>query len=447
MKEKTLRLQALDKKFIWHPFTQMKDWAQTNPLIIEKGSGAYLEDTEGKRYLDGVSSLWVNVHGHHQKDLDRAVIRQLNKIAHTTLLGLASPPSIELASKLIEIAPKGLSKVFYSDSGSTAVEIALKMAYQYWRQKDANSQRQKFITFHEAYHGDTLGSVSVGGIELFHDTFRPLLFDVLRLPSPYHFSFSGGIEELIAIMEKEVSEAKSKFIGIVMEPLIQGAAGMLTHPKGFLKAVRQFCDRHDLLLIADEVATGFGRTGKMFACEHENVTPDIMAVAKGITGGYLPLAATLAKEKIYEAFLGEHSDLKTFFHGHTYTGNALACSVALESLRLFDKNHLLKKIQSNVLYLEKNLKKFLELPHVLEVRQCGTMIGIHLVKDKEKREEYALSEKIGMHVCQKIRDYGVILRPLGNVIILMPPLAIQRKELDQLLKAAYQAIQDITQNP
>jgi adenosylmethionine-8-amino-7-oxononanoate aminotransferase len=446
MKEKTVYLQTSDKKFIWHPFTQMKDWEQTDPLIIEKGRGAYLEDTEGKRYLDGVSSLWVNVQGHRQKDLNNALIRQLNKIAHTTLLGLANPPSIELASKLVEIAPKGLTKVFYSDSGSTAVEIALKMAYQYWRQKEPHSRRGQFIAFHDAYHGDTLGSVSVGGIELFHSTFRPLLFEVARLPSPYHFRFPGGIEQLLAIMEKKVSETKSKFMGIVMEPLIQGAAGMLIHPKGFLKAVRDFCDRHDLLLIVDEVATGFGRTGRMFACEHENVTPDIMAVAKGITGGYLPLAATLAKEKIYKAFLGEHSDLKTFFHGHTYTGNALACSVALESLKLFNKNHLLKKIQSNVLYLEKKLQKFLELSHVAEIRQCGTMIGIHLMKDKDKKEEYSIREKIGIRVCQKVRDYGVILRPLGNVIVLMPPLSIQKRELDHLLKAAYRAICDITQD-
>jgi len=443
MKEKTLRLQRLDKKFVWHPFTQMKDWGISNPLIIEKGKGSYLEDTQGNRYLDGVSSLWVNVHGHRQKDLNKAIIRQLNKIAHTTLLGLSSPPSIELASKLIEIAPKGLSKVFYSDSGSTAMEIALKMAYQYWRQKEPHSSREKFITFQEAYHGDTLGSVSVGGIELFHDTFRPLLFDVVRLPSPYYFRFQGGIERLIAMMEKKQSEAKSKYIGIVMEPLIQGAAGMLIHPEGFLKAVRQFCDRHDLLLIVDEVATGFGRTGKMFACEHEGVTPDIMAIAKGITGGYLPLAATLAKEKIYEAFLGEYSDLKTFFHGHTYTGNALACSVALESLKLFDKNNLLEKIQFNVVYLKKKLQKFLDLPHVGEIRQCGTMIGIHLVKNR--KEDYALKQKVGIRVCQKARDYGVILRPLGNVIVLMPPLMIRKKELNHLLDAAYRAIADITQ--
>lgn len=446
MKEKTLRLQEMDKKFVWHPFTQMKDWSRMEPLIIEKGSGIFLEDTEGRRYLDGVSSLWVNVHGHRQRQLDQAVIKQLNKIAHTTLLGLASPPSIELASKLVEIAPKGLTKVFYSDSGSTSVEIALKMAYQYWRQKDPGSERKRFLTFHEAYHGDTLGAVSVGGIELFHHIFSPLLFEVSRLPSPYHFRFPGGIRKLLDMMEHEISSSKSKFIGVVMEPLVQAAAGMLIHPKGFLKAARQFCDRHGLLLIVDEVATGFGRTGKMFACEHENITPDILAVAKGITGGYLPLAATLAKEKIYEAFLGEHSDLKTFFHGHTYTGNALACSVALESLKLFEKTCLLGRIQSNIRHLRKALKKFLHLSHVLEIRQCGTMIGIHLVKDRKKREEYTLSDKIGIRVCQKARDYGVILRPLGNVIVLMPPLAIEKRELNNiLLKAAYQAIQDITE--
>ncbi|MBI1884187.1 MAG: adenosylmethionine--8-amino-7-oxononanoate transaminase [Chlamydiae bacterium] len=433
---KTLRLQELDKLYVWHPFTQMKDWVEDHPLIIESGDGVFLQDTDGKKYLDGVSSLWVTVHGHRKKALDRSLTRQLKKIAHSTLLGLANVPSIELAKELIQIAPKGLTKVFYSDNGSTAVEVALKMAYQYWQHIEPGSQRTKFISFREDYHGDTLGSVSVGGMDLFHRIFKPLLFDVIHFPSPYFFRNKDATNPLIQKMEEVMVQNKNRIIGVVMEPLIQAAAGMLLHPNGFLKAVRKLCDRHNILLIVDEVATGFGRTGKMFACEHEKVTPDLMAVAKGMTGGYLPLAATLVKEKIYNAFLGEYSQFKTFFHGHTYTGNPLACAVALESLRLFKKEKLLKKVQKNIVFLKKELVRFNRLSHVKEIRQCGMMVGIEL-------EKFLLREKMGIKVCQQARKYGAILRPLGNVIVLMPPLAIQQKELQMLLEMTCQAIVDV----
>lgn len=423
----------------------MKDWGKENPLVIERGEGPYLFDTEGKRYLDGVSSLWVTVHGHRKKELDQALQKQLKKIAHSTLLGLANVPSIELAEELIEIAPQGLTKVFYSDNGSTAVEVALKMAYQYWKHLDPNSKRTKFISFREEYHGDTLGSVSVGGMELFHQAFKPLLFDVIRFPSPYFFKGREGIKKLIQKMENVIRRYQGQIIGIVMEPLIQAAAGMLIHSEGFLKAVRALCNRYDLLLIVDEVATGFGRTGKMFACEQENVTPDLMAVAKGITGGYLPLAATLVKEKIYNAFLGEYREFKTFFHGHTYTGNPLACAVALQNLKLFKKEKLLERVEKNISFLKKELSRLNELAHVGEIRQCGMMIGIELVKSKKPYQEFPLKEKMGIRVCQDLRKRGVILRPLGNVMVLMPPLAIRQKELLKLLDATYRAIKGVTE--
>jgi adenosylmethionine-8-amino-7-oxononanoate transaminase len=383
------------------------------------------------------------VHGHRKRELNRAIKKQLEKVAHSTLLGLSNVPSIELAEELIRHSPKGLTKVFYSDNGSTAVEVALKMAYQYWQHIDPKSTRNKFISFHEAYHGDTLGAVSVGGVKLFHEVFRPLLFEVRRFPSPYFFR--ERTKKLIEMMDREVHSRENEYIGVIMEPLIQGAAGMLTHPKGFLKEIREYCDRHHLLLILDEVATGFGRSGKMFACNHEGVTPDLMAIAKGITGGYLPLAATLAKEKIYRAFSGKYAEFKTFFHGHTYTGNPLACAAALASLKIFQKENVLLKVQRKVKWLKQHMEAFLNLEHVGEIRQCGMMVGIELVKTRSPKAEYPLIDKIGIRVCQKVREYGVILRSLGTVIVIMPPLSIRQRELQKILEATYQAIKDVTE--
>lgn len=442
---RTRRLGALDKKVVWHPFTQMSDWEAGDPLIIERGRGVYLFDTNGRKYIDGVSSLWVNVHGHRKKELDRALRRQLGKLAHSTLLGLANVPSIELAQELVSVAPEGLKRVFYSDNGSTAVEVALKMAYQYWQHKNPGCSRKKFITFNEAYHGDTLGSVSVGGIELFHKQFEPLLFDVLRFPSPYCYRKSGQTGALLEMIERGVNEHSSELIGVVMEPVVQAAAGMLVHPAGFLQEIRELCNRHGLLLVLDEVATGFGRTGKMFACQHEGIVPDLMAVAKGLTGGYLPLAATLVTEEIYHAFLGSYAEFKTFFHGHTYTGNPLACAVALASLKQFRRDRLLQHIHKQARGLARRLDALRELPHVGEIRQAGLMAGIELVADRGKNLEYPLERKMGIRVCDRVRDYGVLLRPLGNVIVLMPPLAIDRKELDMLVEATYKGIRDITE--
>src|SRR3989339_381412 len=329
MNQRTKALLDKDKRHLWHPFTQMQDWLANDQLIIEKGDGAYLWDTEGKKYIDGCSSLWVTVHGHNNKNLNQAIKKQLDRVAHSTLLGLGNLPAIELAEQLIKIAPKGLSKVFYSDSGSTAVEIAIKIAFQYWQQKDGEPRRSvsggphktKFITLTNAYHGDTIGSVSVGGINLFHKIYKPLLFKSIKVTP-------GDIIEL----EKVLKARHREIAAMIVEPLVQAAAGMLMMPKGYLKAVRRLCSKYGVLLIVDEVATGFGRTGKMFACEHEGVSPDLMCVAKGITGGYLPLAATLTTKRIYRAFLGNIEERKTFFHGHTFTGNPLGCAAALANL-------------------------------------------------------------------------------------------------------------------
>ncbi|MBE9535838.1 MAG: adenosylmethionine--8-amino-7-oxononanoate transaminase, partial [Proteobacteria bacterium] len=431
-------LSEIDRKHIWHPFTQMKEWETDEPLIIESGEGCYLTDTEGKRYIDGVSSLWVTVHGHRKKEIDDAVKVQLDKIAHSTLLGLSNVPSIELAEKLITLVPEGLTRVFYSDSGSTAVEIALKMAFQY-RQLKGQKEKTKFIALKEAYHGDTIGAVSVGGMELFHEIFRPLLFKAHRVMSPHCYRCEKGLERdrcglaCLADVEELMKKHHSEVAAFVMEPLVQGAAGMITHPEGYLRGVRELCDKYDIHLILDEVATGFGRTGKMFACEHEGVSPDLMSVAKGITGGYLPLAATLATEEIYEAFKGDYAELKAFFHGHTYTGNPLACAAAIASIDLFDSEDTIGRLQGKTGQLTKRLETFKAHPHVGDVRQAGFMVGIELVQNKENAIDYPFELRTGHKVTIEARKRGVIIRPLGNVIVLMPPLSISGDELDTLL--------------
>ncbi|MBI4398847.1 MAG: adenosylmethionine--8-amino-7-oxononanoate transaminase [Candidatus Omnitrophica bacterium] len=448
-------LKKLDRAYVWHPFTQMREWTDDEILIIERAEDCYLIDTEGRRYIDGVSSLWCNVHGHRKAAIDEAVKTQLGKAAHSTFLGLSNPPAILLAERLIQTAPRGLRRVFYSDSGSEAMEIALKMAYQYWCQKDAKnatSGKKTFVHLELAYHGDTLGAVSVGGIQLFHDVYKPLLFRTHSAPSPYCYRCKFGLDresckrECLSELEEIVKKYAHEIAAIVVEPLLQGAAGMIAHPAGYLREVRRIADQYDTLLICDEVATGFGRTGTMFACEHEDVTPDIMAVAKGITGGYLPLAATLAKEKIYEAFLGKYEEFKTFFHGHTYTANPLACAAALANLDLFEKERTLENLRPKIERLSAWLARLRDFSHVGDVRQAGFMAGIELVESKREKTPYPPAQKIGIKVCRLAREQGVILRPLGNVIVLMPPLAIPEIVLEELLEVTERCILNITED-
>lgn len=450
MKKNTSTWIVKDRKYIWHPFTQMRDWQTDDFPVIEKGDGCYLIDTEGRRYLDGVSSLWCNVHGHRVRELDRAISKQLKKISHSTFLGLTHPLAIELAERLIAIAPKGLTRVFYSDSGSEAVEIALKMAFQYWAQK-GHPEKRKFARLVNAYHGDTLGSVSVGGIDLFHQIYKPLLFDTFAIPSPYRYRWktNGAPEtvkkEALDAMERTLNKHHSEIAALVMEPLMQGAAGMIDQPAGYISRARELTRKYNTLLIFDEVATGFGRTGKMFAADHEKVVPDIMAVAKGITGGYLPLAATLTTEEIYKAFLGRQEDFKTFFHGHTYTANPLACAVAVANLKLFEEQKILKALQPKIRLIKKRLDGFYDLKCVGDIRQCGVMVGIELVRDKATRETFKIKEKVGVRVIERARKKGAILRPLGSVIVLMPPLAMTERELNKLLDITYEAIKEVTE--
>jgi adenosylmethionine-8-amino-7-oxononanoate aminotransferase len=444
-------LAAWDHAYLWHPFTQMQEWLAEEPLIIAGGKGAYLIDVSGKRYLDGVSSLWCNVHGHRHAELDRALREQSEHIAHSTLLGLGNVPSIVLAKHLVEIAPPGLARVFYSDAGATAVEIALKMALQYWQLR-GERQRTRFVALTESYHGDTLGAVSVGYSENFHRFFKPILFPCYRLNPPHLYrwqrrqSEQDALDAALAEADSLLRNKRDEIAAVIIEPLMQGAAGMWSQPPGYVRALRQLTREHGTLLICDEVATGFGRTGKMFAVEHEQVAPDLMCVGKGITGGYLPLAATFATEEIFRAFLAPYEDFAAFFHGHTYTGNALACAVALASLHVFNSDRVLENVECRARQLHERLASDVApLRHVGDIRQWGLMAGIELVRNRETRHPYAASDRIGMRTVMAVRRRGVILRPLGDVIVLMPPLCVTADELDFLCSVTREAIVSATE--
>jgi len=444
-------LKRIDHAHVWHPFTQMQEWLAEEPCIISQGDGHYLIDVHGRKYLDGVSSLWCNVHGHRKKELDDAINAQLGCIAHSTFLGLSHVSGIHLAKKLVEIVPKGLQRVFYSDSGATAVEIALKMAVQYWQLK-GQTQRTRVASLAESYHGDTVGSMSMGYSETFHRFHKSLLFSVLRLTPPHVFRYfkrlSGeeALQSSIRDAEEKLTAERDSLAALVMEPLMQGAAGMWYQPPGYVSALREICHRNGILFVADEVATGFGRTGKMFACDHEDVVPDILCLGKGITGGYLPLAATVTTEEIFSAFLGEYKEFKTFFHGHTYTGNPLGCAVALASLDLFEQENIIERMEPRIAYLKRRLEQdFLPLAHVADVRQWGFMVGIELAEDKNERRSYPLEKRIGHAVILEARKRGVMIRPLGDVIILMPPLTITDDELKTLLDVTYDCIRVATE--
>ena len=450
--EEIRELEKADLECIWHPFTQMELYRREKPVIIEKGRGCRLYDMEGNAYLDGVSSLWTNVHGHARTELDEALKAQTDLIAHSTLLGISSVPAVRFARKLLDVVPSGLTKVFYSDSGSTSVEIALKMVFQYHRQSPkGNPKKTKFLTFVNAYHGDTIGSVSLGGIDLFHEMYRELLFETYKVASPYCYrcpygrDYPGCKLDCLLGVEKMLDEHHDEIAALVLEPLVQGAAGMLMQPEGFLRGVRALCDHYGVFLIADEVAVGFGRTGKMFACEHEGVTPDILCLAKGISGGYLPLAATVTSEEIFEGFLGEFTENKTFFHGHTYTGNPLACAVAIASLDLFEKERIIENLQPKIAFLKEKLSAFKNLSHVGDIRQRGLMVGIELVADRNTREGLPVADRTGHQVILEARKRGVMIRPLGDIIVLMPPLAMSVEELDNLCEATYESIRVVTE--
>jgi adenosylmethionine-8-amino-7-oxononanoate transaminase len=408
----------------------MKDWMAEEPVIIESGQGAILRDVNGREYIDANSSIWTNLHGHQHPKITQAIKDQLGRIAHSSFLGLSNEPAIELAEKLVAIAPRGLTRVFYSDDGSTAMEVAIKMALQYWQHRK-QPRRTKFVAFADAYHGDTLGAVSVGGIDLFHAAFRPLLFDVIRANE-------------IAHVAQLMHEHRDTVAAVVIEPLVQGAAGMKMWQRGLLAELRSLCAKDGALLIADEVMTGFGRTGTMFACEQEGVTPDLMAVAKGLTGGYLPLAATLTTEEIFDAFLGDYGEFKTFFHGHSYTGNQLGCAAALANLQVFAEEDTLKALQPKCEQLRAGLEAMRQLPHVGDARHIGMIGAIELFQDVAAKKPFPLTDRIGIKVCAEMRRRGVLTRPIGNTIVVMPPYCIREEQLDRVLSALAESVQSVS---
>lgn len=438
-----------DRTLVWHGFTQM---AEYEPFVIERAEGCELIDLDGRRYLDGVSSLWCNIHGHRHSRIDAAVREQLDRVAHVTNLGASNPTTIRLAKRLVDLAPDGLQHVFFSDDGSTAVEVAVKMALQYWRQRpDPQPEKSCYLALGHAYHGDTLGSVSVGGIDRFHAMFRPLLFETCRVPVPDRDRPPEGVSAenvcryYLDQLEEVLAQHHARLAAMVVEPLVQAAAGMIMHPDGYLRGVRALTRKYNVLLIADEVAVAFGRTGRMFACEHEQVSPDLMCLAKGMTGGYLPLAATLATGEIWNAFLGTAAEGKTFYHGHTYGGNPLGAAAAMATLDIFDEERTLEQLPAKIARLAERVERIARLPHVGRARQCGMIAAMELFEDAVAGRPYPSAERRAQRVCEHARRHGVWLRPLGDEIVLMPPLAISLEQIDRIAEAAEQGIRAVTE--
>jgi adenosylmethionine---8-amino-7-oxononanoate aminotransferase len=451
-------LYRIDREVVWHAFSQMADY---DGLIIESADGCWLTDIHGNRYLDGVSSLWCNVHGHRHPTIDAAIIEQLQRVAHVTSLGMSNPTTIELAQRIVDLAPEGLDHVFFSSDGASAVEVAMKMAFQYWKQIDApEPNRNTFLAVGNAYHGDTIGTVSVGGISQFHSLFQPLLFSVLRGPCPDTYRHESSMatmpDDLYCVRNCDclakgtgcrltkhyldqyrriLEQHHSSIVAIIVEPLVQGAAGMVMHPPGFLRGLKELSTEFNTLLIADEVAVGMGRTGKLFACEHEDVSPDFLALGKGLTGGYLPMSATLTTNKVWKAFLGEYAQSRSFSHGHTYGGNPLAAAAAIATLKVFEAEKTLESLESKASHLALLLEPLRAHPHVGDIRQKSLMAAIELVSDKRNKTGFAWTQRRGKAICDVAKRHGVWLRPIGNVIVVMPPLSITNEELTQIVDA------------
>jgi adenosylmethionine-8-amino-7-oxononanoate aminotransferase len=437
-------LRSLDRQVFWHPFSQMADY---DGLIIRSAEGCWLETVDGRRFLDGTSALWCNLHGHRHPQLDRAVIEQLSQVAHVTALGMSHPTTLRLAQRLTSLAPEGLNHVFFSGDGASAVEVAMKMAFQYWRQKPSPELgRDRFLALGEAYHGDTLGTSSLGGVSRYRELFEPLLFPVLRGPCPAAKSDGDNqhlTREYLAAYEQLLQSQGERIVAIVVEPLVQAAAGIVMHPPGFLKGLAELAERYGTLLIADEVAVGFGRTGSLFACEQEQVSPDLMCLGKGLTGGYLPLSATLCSTRIWDTFLGNHPQPRTFFYGHTYTGNPLAAAAANASLDLFETEQTLANLPLKARRLADGLQSLKNSPYVSEVRQRGLIAAVDLVADTATHRPFPAGHRQGVEFCRRLLDHQVWLRPLGDTIPMIPPLSISLNELDHLVAAMAHVLESL----
>lgn len=442
-KEELLRL---DRRHVWHPCTQEKDHELLPPIPIERGDGVYLIDLDGRRYIDGVSSWWVNLFGHNHPRLNRALQEQAGKIAHHIFAGFTHQPAVELASRLCALAPEGLNRVFFADNGSAAVEVALKMSFQFWQQS-GRAEKVRFVSIHEAYHGETVGALSVGGCDLYREIYRPILLDTFQAQGPDCFRCPYGKHrdhceaECFEHLERLVTERRHEIAAVIIEPLIQGAAGMRIYPPIYLRKLRALCDACQVHYIADEIAVGFGRTGRMFANQHAGVAPDFLCLSKGITGGYMPLSVVLTRDDIYAAFYDDYATLKAFLHSHSYTGNALACALAVEVLNIFEQENILEFLKPKMALLDAFASKFEHLPEVGEFRRCGMVAAVELVRDKRSREPFPWQQRRGYRVYRKALQDGALLRPLGNVVYFMPPLTIDEAVLEELLEIAYRAIE------
>lgn len=446
-----------DRAVLWHPFTQTSEWRSYEPIVVERAEGFHLVDTEGRRYLDGVSAIWCNVHGHGHPHIDRAMKEQIDRVSHSTLLGLSHRPAIELAERLVDLLPDPLSRVFYSDSGSTAVEVALRIAFQSWRLR-GRPEKRRFVTLRDAYHGDTLGSVSLGFSEPFHTGYEPITFEALKLDPPWlcppldgrgpasteRLEAAGA--ESLRRLETLLASRADEIAAVFMEPLVQGAAGMWPQPPSFLRGVRELCDRYDVLWVCDEVATGFGRTGTMFAIEQAGVVPDLLCLAKGLTGGMLPVAATVATEALFEAFTGPYESYRTLFHGHTYGGNPLGCAAALANLEVFEREGTMAHARRLAKDLESALARHVApLAHAGPVRQVGTMVGFDLLRDPEAGEPFPSRERRSHRAVLAAREEGVIVRPLADTLILMPPLTLPTDLAERLVEVTARAVRRATE--
>ncbi|MDQ2085318.1 adenosylmethionine--8-amino-7-oxononanoate transaminase [Herbivorax sp. ANBcel31] len=441
-------LQEKDLKHIWHPCSQMKDYEDFPPIVIKKGYGAYLEDIDGKKYLDAVSSWWVNLFGHSNKRINEALYRQANKLEHVIFANFSHEAAIEMSERIVNLLPEGLNKIFFGDNGSSAVEIALKLSFQY-HQQVGKTKKTRFVALTNAYHGETLGALSVGGVDLYNRIYKPLLVDVIRSTGPdcYRCKYNKHRDtcsaECFSMIEEDILKRHEEISAVIVEPLVQGAGGIKIYSPVYLKKLRKLCDKYDINLIADEIAVGFGRTGKMFACEHADISPDIMCMSKGLTAGYLPLSLAVMTDKIYNAFYDDYSTMKAFVHSHSYSGNPLGCAVAIETLNIFEDEKILEKNRKKQTYLMELAKReLLDIPQVGEYRQIGMIGAIELVKDKKTKEPFDGKKRAGYNIYKKALEKGVLLRPLGDIIYFMPPYIVENEDMDFMVKTAKDSINE-----
>ena len=440
-----------DLKYIWHPCSQMKDYEELNPIVIEKGEGVWLYDIDGNRYLDCISSWWTNTLGHSNKRINEAIKKQIDSIEHVIFANFSNKPAIELAEKLVEITPDKLTKVFFSDNGSSAVEIALKMSFHYNMQK-GNTKKRRFVALSDAYHGETLGALSVCDIDEFNVVYKPLLLDTFRVEGPdcyrckYGFNRDSCNAECFEDMKKCLTENHKYISAVIVEPMVQGAAGMKIYSPIYLKKLRELCDKYDVHLIADEIAMGFGRTGEMFACNHAQISPDFMCLSKGISAGYMPMSVVMTTDEIYDQFYGDYKERKSFIHSHTYSGNAMGCAIALENLKIFEEDNIIKNNKEKGRLIRKlTLEKAEGLNHVGEVRSIGMITAIEIVKDKESKVSYPWEMRVGYEIYKIALKKGLVLRPIGNVLYFIPPYIINKEEIEFMVNTCFESIEDYFQ--